>query len=132
VGECPEWGYNTETYTHTWNADDIGRARAPHCEVYALKDPIRFATLFPGVDKMYGSGMMNWYCKKEGCWESGKYCGRHGGFGVPHLGCFKDSVLYGGSSFEGKRYWAGCCSGEIEKEDTFFGQSAHSYWYRCK
>ena len=40
-GYCYKYETRTETYTHTWNADDIGRARAPpHCEVYALKDPI--------------------------------------------------------------------------------------------
>ena len=127
-GVCTKW--ESSTYTHTWYADDIWRARAPHCEVYALREPVIFFLpgLIPswtGASKMYGSGRMNWYCKKEGCWESGKICGRDGGWGISDLGCFKDSVSYGG-----KRYWAGCCSGEIEK--TTLSVVSYSPWYQCK
>ena len=100
-----------------WTGKQIGRARAPkYCEGFALRQPVYISTL----GKMYDGN--RWFCLKEGCWYSGFRCGRDGGWGQSDLGCFRDH-----RSMNGKRYWGGCCSGEIE-----YDSGTYSYWYKCK
>lgn len=111
------WSEDRVVSGRRWTGKQIGRARSPkYCEEFALRQPVYISDF----GKMYDGN--RWFCWDEGCWPSGMRCGRDGGWGQSDLGCFRDHVSEGG-----KRYWGGCCSGEIE-----YHSGTYSYWYQCK
>jgi len=108
-GWLPRSYKKTHSVSESWTGQQIFRAMAVHCEGYALREPVSFLDGTPALNplraKMYGG--WNWYCKKEGCWPSGQICGRDGGPGIPDLGCFAESKLYGSLMYGYRRYWGG-------------------------
>ena len=129
------WQYryaNSQYDSGYWSGEKIGLKRHKLCGPssfgtslkdfkdyggYAIREPVRIIN-----DGVMSAGR-HWYCKANGCWPSGTWCGQHTLAADPlaeDLGCYADR--------RNGDEWGGCCSGKIELAETGWRFD----WYKCK
>ena len=123
-----------------WSAEEIWRVRSTLCGPgsfantlfsteyggFALREPIHME--WEGADLMYDG--VEWFCKKEGCWEPGTYCGRWVGWTGSDLGCYAEAKKKGTLSGDGGE-WGGCCSGKFKESRSWRFSIFPEIWYSC-